>query len=226
MPSIYETLLPFLSDERVARFQDVIGQRTRHISVVLENVFQSRNASAVMRSCDGFGIQDVHLIEDINPWEMNRGVSKGTPRWLTLHRYRAAQDPTAACIDKLKASGHAIAVTSPHVDGYTIENLPIDRPIALVMGTEWEGVSPRMLEAADHHVLIPMRGFAESLNISVAAAVALHELTRRMRSSMPEHDWQLSAEERAELLDLWSYRSVRGAEAILRRSGLNRPEFV
>jgi tRNA (guanosine-2'-O-)-methyltransferase len=94
------------------------------------------------------------------------------------------------------------------------------------MGTEWEGVSPRMLEAADHHVRIPMRGFAESLNISVAAAVALHELTRRMRSSMPEQAWQLSDEERATLLDLWAFRSVRGAEAILRRAGLNRPEFV
>ena len=179
-----------------------------------------------MRSCDGFGVQDVYLIEDINPWEMNRGVSKGTPRWLTLHRYRAAQDPTAACIEKLRASGHAIAVTSPHVDGYTIENLPIDKPIALVMGTEWEGVSPRMLEAADHHVLIPMRGFAESLNISVAAAVAIHELIRRMRAEHPATAWQLSEKERAELLDLWAFRSVRGADAILRRAGLNRPEFV
>lgn len=226
MPSIYETLLPFLSDERASRFHQVLDERTRHVSVVLENVFQSRNASAVMRSCDGFGVQDVHLIEDINPWEMNRGVSKGTPRWLTLYRYRAAQDPTAACIEKLRASGHAIAVTSPHVDGYTIENLPIDKPIALVMGTEWEGVSPRMLEAADHHVLIPMRGFAESLNISVAAAVAIHELIRRMRAEHPATAWQLSEKERAELLDLWAFRSVRGADAILRRAGLNRPEFV
>lgn len=90
----YETLLPFLSEERIQRFDAVLKGRTRHLSVVLENIYQSRNASAVMRSCDGMGIQDVHLIENINPWVYNRGVSKGTPSWLTLHRYRQQPDPT------------------------------------------------------------------------------------------------------------------------------------
>lgn len=217
------TLTPFLSEERLERFDNVLAGRTRHLTVVLENIFQSRNASAVMRSCDGFGIQDVHLIEDVNPWVANRSVSKGTPTWLTLHRYRAATDPTGACLERLRAKGYRIAVTSPHVNGYEIGNLPIDEPVALVMGTEWKGVSDRLLAEADHHVLIPMRGFAESLNISVAAAVALYELTRRIRTELPPSTWQLPIEQQVVLRDDWAIKSVRKAESILRLAGVEVP---
>ena len=215
----YEALLPFLSEERIARFERVLDQRTRHLTVVMENVFQSRNASAVMRSCDGFGLQDVHLIEDINPWVPNRGVSKGTNAWLTLHRYRSAADPTAACLDRLRRTGYQIAVTSPHVDGYNVTDLPIDRPVAVVMGTEWEGVSERMLAEADLHVAIPMHGFAESLNISVAAAVVIHELNRRLRE-LPRERWSLSEGEKRELRAQWAMASVRNAPGILKRLGV------
>ena len=215
----YEALLPFLSEERIARFERVLDQRTRHLTVVMENVFQSRNASAVMRSCDGFGLQDVHLIEDINPWVPNRGVSKGTNAWLTLHRYRSAADPTAACLDRLRRTGYQIAVTSPHVDGYDVTDLPIDRPVAVVMGTEWEGVSERMLAEADLHVAIPMHGFAESLNISVAAAVVIHELNRRLRE-LPRERWALSEDEKRELRAQWAMASVRNAPGILKRLGV------
>jgi len=215
----YEALLPFLSEERIARFERVLDQRTRHLTVVMENVFQSRNASAVMRSCDGFGLQDVHLIEDINPWVPNRGVSKGTNAWLTLHRYRSAADPTAACLDRLRRTGYQIAVTSPHVDGYDVTDLPIDRPVAVVMGTEWEGVSERMLAEADLHVAIPMHGFAESLNISVAAAVVIHELNRRLRE-LPRERWSLSEGEKRELRAHWAMASVRNAPGILKRLGV------
>ncbi len=215
----YQALRPFLSDERAERFERVLSHRTRHLTVVLENVFQSRNASAVMRSADGFGLQDVHLIEDVNPWVPNRGVSKGTNAWLTLHRYRSAADPTAACLERLRRTGYQIAVTSPHIDGYDVTDLPIDRPVAVVMGTEWEGVSDRMLEAADLHVAIPMHGFAESLNISVAAAVVLHELNRRLREQPAAH-WAISEDEKKLLRAEWAMASVRNASGILQRLGV------
>ena len=134
-------LLPYISEERLTKFDDALQQRTRRLCMVLENVYQSRNASAVMRSCDGMGVQDVHLIEDINPWVYNRGVSKGTPSWLTLHRYTETEDPTEACIQALRSSGYKIAVTSPHVNGYEAHSLPIDQPVAVVMGTEFKGLS-------------------------------------------------------------------------------------
>lgn len=213
-----QALLPYLSESRVEKFDAALLARTRRLCLVLENVYQSRNASAVMRSCDGMGIQDVHLIEDINPWVFNRGVSKGTPSWLTLHRYGNAANPTEACIQNLRQSGYKIAVTSPHVDGIQAKDLPVSEPIALVMGTEFEGVSQRMLDAADYHVFIPMHGLAESLNISVAAGMIMHRVMENIRT-LPDSSWQLSAEEQAELKLDWAMKSVKKADTLLKHLG-------
>lgn len=213
-----QALLPYLSESRVEKFDAALLARTRRLCLVLENVYQSRNASAVMRSCDGMGIQDVHLIEDINPWVFNRGVSKGTPSWLTLHRYGNAANPTETCIQNLRQSGYKIAVTSPHVDGMQAKDLPVSEPIALVMGTEFEGVSQRMLDAADYHVFIPMHGLAESLNISVAAGMIMHRVMENIRT-LPDSSWQLSAEEQAELKLDWAMKSVKKADTLLKHLG-------
>jgi tRNA (guanosine-2'-O-)-methyltransferase len=169
-----------------------------------------------MRTCDGVGIQDVHLIENINPWVFNRHVSKGTPSWLTLHRYREAINPTEACIEQLQSDGYAIAVTSPHADGQEVHELPIDKPIALVMGTEFEGVSNTFLAAANHHVYIPMTGFAESLNISVAAGIIMHDLARRSRT-LPDRSWALSEAEKDILRAEWAMKTVRKSDVILKQ---------
>ncbi len=212
----FKALEPFLSTERKNRFEDVLEWRMRHICLVLENVYQSRNASAVMRTCDGCGIQDVHLIEDMNPWVFNRHVSKGTPSWLTLHRYRGETNPSEACIKRLKAQGYDIAITSPHVDGKQAHELPIDRPIALIMGTEFEGVSEAFSQAADHHVYIPMKGFAESLNISVAAGIVMNDIARRVRN-LPAKTWRLSEDEKDELRADWAMKTVRKSDVILKQ---------
>lgn len=211
----YAKLAPFLSEERRDTFDRVLENRTRQICLVLENVYQSRNASAVMRSCDGMGIQDVHLIEDVNPWTFNRVVSKGTPAWLTLHRYPRVESASDLCIAALKEKGYKIAVTSPHADGVTPHDMPVHEPIALVMGTEWSGVSPQMLAAADYHVFIPMRGFAESLNISVAAGMAMYTISERIRTR-PSPEWKLSEREKEELKTVWAMKSIRKAEEILK----------
>lgn len=213
-----DALLPFLSEERLSKFDAALENRTRRLCLVLENVYQSRNASAVMRSCDGMGIQDVHLIEDVNPWVFNRVVSKGTPSWLTLHRYEKTKDATEACIAALRASGYKIAVTSPHVNGVQAKDLPVDQPLALVMGTEFHGVSDSMLEAADYHVFIPMRGLAESLNISVAAGMIMHRIIENIRK-LPPCDWQLSAKEQDALRLEWAIKSVKKARSLLRHLG-------
>lgn len=220
MPNLkFQALLPYISKERLTKFDDALQQRTRRLCMVLENVYQSRNASAVMRSCDGMGIQDVHLIEDINPWVFNRGVSKGTPSWLTLHRYTNTQNPTASCIQSLRSSGYKIAVTSPHVNGYEAQTLPIDHPVAVVMGTEFQGASERMLEAADYHVFIPMRGMAESLNISVAAGIIMHRIMENIHK-LPQEEWQLTVGEKDALLLDWALKSVKKSDAILKHLGL------
>ena len=126
-----DVLRPLLTEARLAKLQHVIARRTRHVSVVLENVYQSRNASAVMRSADGLGLLDVHLIENENAWSRNKGVAKGASQWLNLHRYHHAEDPRLACVEALKSRGIQLVVTSPHAEGFTPETLPLDRPVAL-----------------------------------------------------------------------------------------------
>jgi len=209
-----------LTESRRTRIEQVLSQRTRHVSVVLENVYQSRNASAVMRSMDGLGLLDVHLIENENPWSRNKGVAKGASQWLQLHRYLNAEDARSACIDAIKARGVQLVVTSPHAQGHTPETLPLDRPVALVMGTEFSGASPLMMERADMFVEIPMHGFAESFNISVAAAIAMHALTRRIRQTP---GWALHPHEVDVLRAQWVCKSVRNARGILARLGLSMP---
>jgi tRNA (guanosine-2'-O-)-methyltransferase len=219
-----EVLRPLVTEARLAKLQRVAASRTRHISVVLENVYQSRNASAVMRSADGLGLLDVHLIENENAWSRNKGVAKGASQWLNLHRYLSAPDPRLACVDTLKAKGIQVVVTSPHAQGHTPENLPLDRPVALVMGTEFSGASDFMMDHADAFVEIPMHGFAESFNISVAAAILMHRLRTRLAQS--EHSWSLHPDEAAVLNAEWIFKSVRNAQGILARQGLTPPPHL
>ena len=149
--------------------------------MVLENVYQSRNASAVMRSADGLGLLDVHLIENENAWSRNKGVAKGASQWLNLHRYLHAPDPRLACVESLKAKGIQVVVTSPHAEGHTPENLPIDRPVALVMGTEFSGASDfRWRTRACRNRCTDSQGF----NISVAAI-----LMQRLRFDWSNRSW-------------------------------------
>ena len=212
---------PLLTEARLAKIEAVASARTRHISVVLENVYQSRNASAVMRSADGLGLLDVHLIENENAWSRNKGVAKGASQWLNLHRYLNAVDPRQACVDAIKANGIKLVVTSPHAEGYTPETLPLDQPIALVMGTEFSGASDFMMANADAFVEIPMHGFAESFNISVAAAILMHTL--RGRLSRATSSTKLHPDEVAILRAEWVCKSVRNARGILARHGLSLP---
>ena len=216
-----EVLRPLVTEARLAKLQRVASLRSRHISVVLENVYQSRNASAVMRSADGLGLLDVHLIENENAWSRNKGVAKGASQWLNLHRYLGVEDPRLACVNAIKAQGIKLVVTSPHAEGHTPENLPLDEPVALVMGTEFSGASDFMMGHADAYVEIPMKGFAESFNISVAAAIVMHRLRTRLEHS--SLDWRLHPDELSVLNAEWIFKSVRNARGILARHGLTPP---
>jgi tRNA (guanosine-2'-O-)-methyltransferase len=189
--------------------------------MVLEDVYQSRNTSAVMRSADGFGIQDIHMIETYNKWAKNLTVSKGSSSWLTVHRYLDAENSHEACLSKLRDSGYRIVATSPHEGGYTPDTLPIDKPIAIIMGTEFSGVSDKILPQVDDYVAIPMSGFAESFNISVASGILMNRLIERVKLS---GDWKgLTEEEKQHLRLQWAFRTVRDSGTILKRFGLELP---
>ena len=139
--------------------------RTRYLTVVLEDIFQSQNASAVLRTCDCFGIQDVHIIENRNPYEINPDVELGSAKWLNMNRYNKSGHNTLEAFTELRKKGYKIIATSPHKNDLMIQDLPIEHKIALVFGSEREGLSDIALQNADAFVKIPMYGFTESFNI-------------------------------------------------------------
>ena len=206
-----EYLERFVSPQRLERFREILALRTRHITVALEDVYQMHNASAVIRSCDVFGIQDAHLIEARFGRRLDRKIAMGAQKWVDIYRY----DSTEACLGALRSSGYRIVATTPHGSGYSPDQLPLDRPVALFFGTEKEGLSEQILSQADAEVRIPMVGFTESLNISVAAAILLYDLSARLRKS--EIRWGLSEPEILGKRFDWAFKSVRAAEEILSR---------
>jgi tRNA (guanosine-2'-O-)-methyltransferase len=211
----YSILREFMTEDRDVLFRQVAAARTRYLTVVVEDLYQPHNASAVLRSCDCFGVQDAHIIENENEWVVNEGVSMGAAKWLTVNRYNEQKNNTLDCIQHLKQQGYCIAATTPHKDDFTLSELPLDRPTALVFGAELRGISDLVMEHADRFVQIPMHGFTESFNISVAAALCLYELSTRIRTEVA--DWQLSEAEQEALLFEWAQKSVRDSHAILDR---------
>ena len=202
----------FATENRLKRFDDVLQHRTRHLTVVLEDIYQPHNAAAVLRSCDCFGIQDVHVIENQNKFEANPDVELGSLKWITMHKHNQKEENTADCIASLKGNGYKIVVTSPHKNDCTIEELDITSKTALFFGTEMRGATPVAFEQADAFVKIPMVGFTESLNISVSAAVTLYTLTSRLKSS--NVNWQLSEQEELEIRLQWLKNSIPKAELL------------
>lgn len=212
---LYEALCRFITPERRARIEQVAPLRTRHLTVVLQDIYQSHNASAVVRTCDLLGVQDLHVIEERNAYSLSEEVTLGSSKWVDIHRHRGAADNTAACLAQLRRSGHRIVVTSPHARGRTPNEIAMDRPMAICFGTELTGASAALIEAADEHLRIPMYGFTESYNISVSAAIVLFTLAERLRAS--RIPWKLPREEIFALQLRWVRGCVRDAAQVEER---------
>lgn len=199
-----EFLLAFVNDNKRSLFEKYILNRTRYITVVLEDIYQPQNASAVLRTCDCLGIQDIHIIENYNKYQVNPDVVKGSDKWLTLKKYSQEGDNTMACLKSLKQQGYRIVVTSPHKNEVMLEDLSMEQgKFALVFGNELAGISVSAAAEADEYVKIPMYGFTESYNISVSAAILLYHLTGKMRQSTV--NWQLKENEKVDVLLDWCF---------------------
>lgn len=207
----------FLSPNKVSIIHKTLQQRTNRFTVVLEDIFQAHNASAVIRTVDCFGLTDVHIIENRYKYKINPDVMMGAEKWVNINKYRDEEHNTLACYDALKAKGYKIVATTPHKDDCNLEDLDCSQKIALVFGTEREGLTPTAIQHADSYVKIPMYGFTESLNISVTAALFIHYISNKVRNSGV--NWQLSDEEQLELRLKW-YRRM------LKRSDLIEEEFL
>ena len=204
----------FITQQRLNLFHQILNQRTRYITVVLEDIYQSQNASAVLRTADCFGIQDIHIIENKNEYQINPDVALGSYKWLNLVKYNNQKSNTLEAISDLKKQGYRIVATTPHTNDVNLEDFDVTQgKTALFFGTELNGLSDIMIVNADEYIKIPMVGFTESFNISVSVAIILHHLTSSLRKS--EIDWQLSDNEKEEILLEWLKKTIKKSSLLI-----------
>jgi tRNA (guanosine-2'-O-)-methyltransferase len=205
----------FVSEKRKATFYRVLEERTRHFTVVLEDIYQPHNSSAVIRSCDIFGVQDVHVIQNKYSSKVSRHVAKGSQKWLDIKKYNKSATNTKDCLDALRNEGYQIIATTPHNESCVLHEFDITKKSAFVFGVEKEGVSEYTMNQADGFLKIPMVGFTESLNISVAAAIILQDITTKLRAS--NLAWQLTTKEKDVLYFDWVQKSIKSIKKISER---------
>ena len=201
----------FMTEDRIARFHQILALRTKHLTVAIEDVFQAHNASAVIRSCEVFGIQEAHFIEERFGQALDSKIAMGAEKWVDTFRYNNTQE----CIDTLRKRGYQIVATTPHNDSCLLEDFDITNKSALFFGTERDGLSDEVMQQADAFLKIPMVGFTESLNISVSAAIILETLGAKLRKSSV--NWELTPGEKLDKRLDWAKKTVRSLEDLLSR---------
>ncbi len=206
-------LSSFITEERNRKLKEVLEQRTRFITVVLEDLYQTQNISAVMRTCECFGVQDVHIIEKENDFQIHSAISMGANKWLNLYNYKNNHNNIRECIKHLKNKGYRIIATVPTEQSISIDELALDTPIAFCFGTELTGLSNEIVDMADQCVRIPMYGFTESFNISNSAAIILSYFIEKIKKE--NINWTLSEEEKETLHFEWLRKSVKESSLII-----------
>ena len=210
---LVQYLKTFIVDERRELFEEKIEQRTKHITVVLENIFQGRNISASIRSADCFGIQDMHIIENDNIFNDDSEVSMGAEKWISITRYNKEKHNSIEAIEKLKDEGYQIIATTPHNTDCSLFDLDISKKkVALFFGAEVRGCSAETLALSDKKIRIPMYGFTESLNISVSVSLCLQHLTYKLRKA--GFNWKMNVDEQDEAMLQWLRNSIKASAQI------------
>lgn len=208
---ILEEFYKIITPNKIEMFDRLAAERTNYLTVAMENIYQEHNASAVVRTCDCFGIQSLHVIEKDNEYKIQRDIALGAARWTDMHSYKEGDRVTEDCIANLKAQGYKVIATTPHTEN-TIYNLDLSQPVALVFGTERRGISDEVKALADDFVKIPMYGFTESFNISVSVAIILSALRQRLEES--NFEWKLTPKEQVDLKIEWCKRILNGGDKI------------
>lgn len=207
-----EYLAEFMTENRRKVLERTLNMRTRHMTILTENTFHPQNASALVRHCEAFGLQEMHTIEALCKFNPSVDIVRGSDQWIELNTHKSTTD----AISELKAAGYRIVATTPHKEDCTPETFDVTKgKFALVFGTEHEGVSTEIVEAADEFLRIPMCGMIESLNVSASAAILIYMLSQRVRQG--SNNWHLPVEEQAEILYKWMKKSIKDSEGILNR---------
>ncbi len=201
----------FITENRKLGFERVLENRTNHFCIAVEDVFQLHNTSAVMRSCEVFGIQNLHVIEERFGKDIDKEIAMGAEKWVDIHRYQS----NLSCVNTLREKGYQIVATTPHAEASFLEDFDITKPSAIFFGTEKLGLSNEIMNEADTFIKIPMVGFTESLNISVSAAIIIQDITNRLRNS--SIDWKLSEAQLLEKKIDWARKSIKDIDFITER---------
>ncbi|MGI9229462.1 MAG: TrmH family RNA methyltransferase [Gammaproteobacteria bacterium] len=213
---VIDYLSEYINPDRRALLETVLAQRTRYFTVVLEDIYQSQNANAVVRTMECLGIQDLYVIEQNNEYQLNPGVLQGADKWLQIYRHnQAGGNNTEACLQSLKDKGYRIAAMTLDDQSVPLEQLAIDKPTAFCFGTEEQGLTDTAQGLADVSAKIPLYGFTRSYNVSVSAAISLYTLIARLKAS--DADWQLSATEKDRLLIDWLAQSTPAGQQLLKQ---------
>ena len=211
---LIDYLRTFVTEQRDARIQEVLSYRTRHVTVVIEDLYQTQNISAVMRTCECYGVQDVHVVEKENEFFIHDAIAMGSNKWLTLHNYPNEPGNVKKCISTLKERGYEVVATLPAENSLFVHQMPVEKPTAFMFGTELTGLSEEAVALADRCVKIPMYGFTESFNISNSVAILISQWIERLHVS--NVDWHLSQVEKEELYLEWLQKSVRSSDFLVR----------
>lgn len=213
MTELIHKLKSMMTEQRFELFTKVLDQRTNYITVAVEDVYQSHNASAVLRSCDCFGIQSVHVIAETNKFNPNPDIALGASKWLSINHYNQ-KNALETTIKELKQKNYRIVATTPHTNDTVLEDFDLSKgPVALLFGTEMRGLTPEAIAMADEHLKIPMYGFTESFNISVSVAIVLHHLRLKLQES--NINWKLSESEKEDVLLNWMKTSIKKSDQII-----------
>ena len=201
----------YLTEKRKEKFEKVLSQRTKHFTVATEDVYQLHNTSAVMRSCDVFGVQELHIIEERNSKDIDREIAMGAQKWVDLYRYHSVKD----AIVNLKRDGYQIVATTPHDNNNVLEDFDVTKKSCFFFGREISGLSQEVIDEADCFLKIPMVGFTESLNISVSAAIILQHVTTKLKDT--DIQWKLTEAEKLEKRLDWCKKTIKSYKEIIER---------
>lgn len=213
--AIIDALEEFVSDNKQSLIDRVLSLRTRHLTLVFEDIDKPHNVSAVLRTAECMGIQDLHFLNNKSSYEANPLITQGASKWITLHEHNQSNDNVSQCFDSLRSDGYKVYATSLQETSRSIHDLDPKQKTAIVFGTESDGITKEAGDKADGFVHIPMNGFTESFNLSVSASICMTVLKSKLG------EWpQLSDDEKLELKANWYRKIVREADLILRSKGV------
>lgn len=207
--SIYEYLQQFLTSERLQKIEYFSAQSSDYVLPIMEDVYQFRNAAAIVRSAEACGFHKIVALEKINVFEPNLEVTKGADTWVEVEKLPAKIDS----LKEIKNRGYKIVAVSPEKEATPLPEFQINEPVALTFGTEWEGVTEEILDFADETLAIPMYGFTQSFNVSVAAAICFYELKQKLIQQKIPHF--LDDEKSLRMKIRWAVNSIRSGSQIL-----------